>query len=205
MKRVLSGMSRRAAGVALSVACCAAPVALAPPVGAVGFSAWAAAPTQGGDEAGARGALEEAFRQLRAGDYASLYDVLPSASQRRLSRGRFVEALNRVRGMYELNRLEVTNTRAAGDFAVADTVIYGRALRPVQGEGKIVARQYLVREGGRWRVTTGDRQTVRPLLAANPDIARRFPYREPRVYIKREGSWVDVTTLANRARRRPTR
>ncbi|MGH9941816.1 MAG: hypothetical protein ACRD9R_05570, partial [Pyrinomonadaceae bacterium] len=103
-----------------------------------------------------RGAVEQAFRQLRAGDYGSLYDVLPSATRKRLTRDRFVRALERTRGFYELDRLDIGSVRVAGEWAVVDSVIYGRARAPFDGEAKIVARQYLVREGGRWRVTTGD-------------------------------------------------
>lgn len=144
------------------------------------------------DEAEVRGAVEGAFRQLRAGQYGSLYDVLPSSSQRRLSRQRFVSALERARGMYELDRLEISSVRVAGDLAVVDANIYGRARAPFEAEGKIVARQYLVREGGRWRVTTGEASTVRPLLAAHPDFAKKFPPREPRLFLKRDGRWVEM-------------
>ena len=139
-----------------------------------------------------RGAVEGAFRQLRAGQYGSLYDALPTSSQRRLSRRQFVSALERARGVYELDRLEISSVRVAGDLAVVDANVYGRARAPFEAEGKIVARQYLVREGGRWRVTTGDVATVRPLLAAHPDFAKRFPPREPRIFLKRDGRWVEM-------------
>ena len=43
-----------------------------------------------GDTAEVRGAIERAFQQLRAGDYDALYQILPSASQRRISREKFV-------------------------------------------------------------------------------------------------------------------
>ncbi|MDQ3684463.1 MAG: hypothetical protein M3430_02515, partial [Acidobacteriota bacterium] len=43
-------------------------------------------------EAEARGAITQAFERLRAGDYGAVYDALPSASQRRVSRERFVSA-----------------------------------------------------------------------------------------------------------------
>ena len=153
------------------------------------------------DEAGVRSAMERAFAMLRAGQYANLYDVLPSASQRRLTRGRFIEALSRTRGMFALDRMEIGTVRVAGDLAVADTTIYARALRPFESEGKIVSRQYMVREGGQWRVTTGDSATVRPLLAANPQFARRYPPTEPRILVKRDGKWLDISTLKNSMRR----
>lgn len=112
---------------------------IAPPV--------AAARTSAG-EAEVRGVLDKAFRQLRAGEYDALYDVLPTVSQRRISRARFVKALERTRGMYELNRLEINRLSVSGDTAAVDTTLYGRVRAPFEGEGKVVARQYLIREKG---------------------------------------------------------
>jgi hypothetical protein len=145
-----------------------------------------------------RGAVEGAFRQLRAGDYGSLYDALPSSSQRRVSRQSFIVALERARGAYTLDKLEISSVRVDGEMAVVDANIYGRGRAPFEAEGKIVARQYLVREGGRWRVTTGEAATVRPLLAAHPYFARKFPPREPRLFLKRDGRWVDMTQTLRR-------
>jgi hypothetical protein len=159
----------------------------------------AAAARGASSEAEARGAITQAFERLRTGDYGAVYDALPSASQRRVSRERFVSALRRTRERVELDRMDVAALRVAGDLAMVDTVVYGRVLRPMQGEGKIVSRQYLVREGGRWRVTTGDSSTVRPLLTANPQFARRFPPTAPRVYLKRDGRWIDLSALASKS------
>ncbi|MDQ1590836.1 MAG: hypothetical protein QOG71_1463 [Pyrinomonadaceae bacterium] len=154
-------------------------------------------------EAEARGTVERAFQQLKSGDYDSLYEVLPSASQRRVTRERFVGALKRTRGMYELDRLEIGAVRVVGDVGMADSVVYGRVRAPFEGEAKIVARQYLVREGGRWRVTTGDAATIRPLLAANPAFAKKYPFTQPRVYLKQNGKWVDFSgALRSGVRRR---
>ncbi|MDQ1558308.1 MAG: hypothetical protein QOD32_1368 [Pyrinomonadaceae bacterium] len=154
-------------------------------------------------EAEARGTVERAFQQLKGGDYDSLYEVLPSASQRRVTRERFVGALKRTRGMYELDRLEIGAVRVVGDVGMADSVVYGRVRAPFEGEAKIVARQYLVREGGRWRVTTGDAATIRPLLAANPAFAKKYPFTQPRVYLKQNGKWVDFSgVLRSGVRRR---
>jgi hypothetical protein len=139
---------------------------------------------------------------LKSGQYGALYDALPSNSQRRLSRERFTGMLERTRDMYELERLEIGAVRTSGDIAVVDTVMYGRVRRPVENEGKIVAQQYLVREDGRWRVATGDRATVKRFLASNPGFAKRFPLRDPRIYVKRDGRWVDVSTLVKSAARR---
>lgn len=145
------------------------------------------------DEAEVRGLVQTVFEQLKAGRYGELYDVLPNASRSRLTRERFVSLLRVAGGMYRLDRMEVGAVRVAGDIAAVDTVMYGSVQRPTQAEGKIVAQQYLVREEGRWRVATGDRATVRRFLSAHPDFAKKFPLRAPRVYVKRDGRWVEVT------------
>ncbi|HYG09922.1 MAG TPA: hypothetical protein VD835_08115 [Pyrinomonadaceae bacterium] len=166
---------------------------------------WAAPARVAPSEAEARSAVERAFQQLKGGDYNSLYEVLPSASQRRVTRERFVGALERTRGMYELERLEIGAVRVAGDLGMVDSVVYGRVRAPFAGAAKIVARQYLVREGGRWRVTTGDAATIRPLLAANPAFGKKYPFTQPRVYLKRDNRWVDVSKELQGIRRRATR
>ena len=154
------------------------------------------------DEATARRAIEGTFQHLRAGNYAALYDELPRASQRRISRERFINGLQRAHGMYQLERIEIGALGVAGDLAAADTVIYGSIRQPIAGEGRILVRQYLVRENGRWRVVTQDTATIRRLLAANPEIARRFPWREARAQMRREGRWVDMSQALNQMRRR---
>ena len=154
------------------------------------------------DEAEARNVAQEVFSQLKSGQFGALYDRLPAASRERISRERFTSALRRTQDMYKLDRLEIGAVRVSGNMAVVDTVMYGRLLRPVESEGKIAAQQYLVREDGQWRVATGDRTTVRRFLAANPRFAKKFSIREPRVYMKRDGRWVDVTGALKTAVRR---
>ena len=154
------------------------------------------------NEAEVRGVAQAIFEQLRAGRYSELYDALPASSRSRISRERFVEALRRSSGTYKLNRMEIGAVRVSGDIAVVDTVMYGSVERPIQAEGKIVAQQYLVREEGRWRVATGDRATIRRFLAANPTFAKRFPIREPRVYVRRDGRWIDMSSALRAATNR---
>jgi hypothetical protein len=154
------------------------------------------------DESEVKSAVERAFAQLKGGDYGALYDVLPTAAQKKITRESFTRSLERTRGMYELDRLEIGAVHAAGDLAVVDSVIYGRAKAPFDGDGKIVVRQYLVREDGRWRVTTGDRKTIAPLLAANPAFARRYPLTQPRLYVKRDNRWVLIDELVRQSRTR---
>lgn len=154
------------------------------------------------DESEVRGVVQMVFEQLKSGRYGELYDVLPAASRSRLSREKFTEALRRSSGMYRLDRIEIGAVRVSGDIAVVDTVMYGNVERPVQAEGKIVAQQYLVREDGRWRVATGDRATVRRFLSSNPAFAKKFPIRDPRIFVKRDGRWVDLSGALRATTRR---
>lgn len=153
------------------------------------------------DEAEVRNVVQTIFERLKAEQYDQLYDALPAASRARISRERFTNALRRSSGTYRLDRLEIGAVRVSGDIAAVDTVMYGSVERPVEAEGKIVAQQYLVREDGSWRVATGDRATVQKFLAANPKFAKKFPLRKPQVFVKRDGRWLDLTTMLRQTRR----
>lgn len=142
------------------------------------------------NEAEVRGTVQRVFEQLKSRDYGSVYDSLPSSSRTRISKSRFIGALSRAQNMYELDRMEVGKVRVSGNMAVVDTVLYGRVLFPLQTEGKIVVQQYLVREDGAWKVATGDNATIRRFLAGNPAFGKKFPIRQPQIYVKQNGNWV---------------
>lgn len=148
--------------------------------------------TRASDESDVRDTVNRVFNQLKSHDYSSLYDALPSSSRSRMSRDRFVSALERAQGIYSLDRIDVGLIKVTGNMAVVDTVLYG-SVTPIQTEGKIVAQQYLVREEGKWRVATGDQSTIKKFLAANPGFAKSFRVRAPRVYVKQNGKWVEFT------------
>ncbi len=141
------------------------------------------------DQTDVRDTVQRVFDQLKSHDYNGLYDVLPSSSRTRMSRDRFVSALQRAQDFYQLDRLEIGATRVSGNLAVVDTVLYGRVVTPIQAEGKIVVQQYLVREEGKWRVATGDQSTVRKFLAANPAFSKGFKIRQPRIFVKQNDKW----------------
>lgn len=160
--------------------------------------------TAAGSSAEVKSTVERAFQQLRAGEYGALYELLPTTSQKKITLARFTRALEQTRDLYQLEKLELGAVNVSGDVAVVETTIYGHVNRPLTGEGKIAAQQYLVREGGRWRIAAVDRATQRQLLADHPEFARRFPVREPRIYLKRDGRWVSVgspSTLRRQIRR----
>ena len=148
-------------------------------------------PAQASDESEVRNVVNQVFQQLKSHDYASLYDVLPGSARTRMSRDRFINALQKAQGIYQLDRLEVGTVKVSGNLAVVDTVLYGRVTVPVQTEGKIVVQQYLVREDGKWRVATGDQSTIKKVLAANPGFSKGFRIKQPQIYVKQEGKWVE--------------
>jgi hypothetical protein len=142
------------------------------------------------DEGDVRGVVQQVFQQLQSRDFGSVYDSLPSSTRNRVVRDRFVSALQRSQDRYVLERINIGAVRVSGNLAVADTELYGRLAKPLQAEGKIVVQQYLVRENGKWRVATGDSATIQRFLKANPNFARKFPIRQPRIYVKQDDKWV---------------
>ena len=143
------------------------------------------------EETEVRGVVQQVFQQLQSRDYGGIYDSLPSSTRNRMSRERFINGLKRAQDRYVLDRLNIGSVRVSGNVAVADTELYGRLAKPLEVEGKIVVQQYLVREDGKWRVATGDSATIQRFLKTNPSFARRFPIRQPRVYVKQDGKWVE--------------
>ena len=143
------------------------------------------------DATDVRNTVQSVFEQLKSRNYEGLYDLLPDSSRNRISRDRFVSALQRAQDFYQLDRLEIGAVKVAGNLAVVDTVLYGRVVAPIQAEGKIVVQQYLLRENGKWRVATGDQGAVRKFLAQNPGFSKSFRIRQPRVYVKQSNKWVE--------------
>ena len=152
------------------------------------------------DESDVREMVNRVFTQLKSHDYSALYDVLPDSAKRRMSRDRFITALQRAQGIYELDHLEVGAVKVSGNLAVVDTVLYGRVTVPVATQGKIVVQQYLVREDGKWRVATGDQATIRKVLAANPGFSKGFKIKQPQIFVKQDGQWVAFSVPQRRQR-----
>lgn len=144
------------------------------------------------DESDVRATIQGVFDQLKSGNYAVLYDSLPSSSRSRIAKDRFVSGLQRTSDIFQLDRIEIGAVRVSGNLAVADTTMYARVSKPLRADGKLVVQQYVVRESGRWRVATGDNATINRFLQANPSFARRFPIKRPKAYINQNGKWVEM-------------
>jgi hypothetical protein len=143
------------------------------------------------DASDVRSTVQSVFEQLKSRNYSGLYDLLPGSSRNRMSRDRFVSALQRAQDFYQLDRLEIGAVKVSGNLAVVDTVLYGRVVAPIQAEGKIVVQQYLLREDGKWRVATGNQSAVRKFLTQNPAFGKGFKIRQPRVYVKQNDKWIE--------------
>ncbi len=131
---------------------------------------------QASEENDVRGLVQQTFQQLQSRNYSAVYDSLPSATQKRMSRARFTNALQRAQGRYTLDRISIGTVRVAGDLAVADTELFGRVMSPIAAEGKIVVQQYLVREGGKWRVATGDNANDSTVSENQPRVRTQISY-----------------------------
>lgn len=142
------------------------------------------------DQSDVRSTVQNVFEQLKSQNYGALYDLLPGSSRNRMSRDRFVSALQRAQDFYQLDRMDIGAIKVSGNLAVVDTVLYGRIVAPIQAEGKIVVQQYLLREDGQWRVSTGDQSSVKKFIAANPGF-KGFRIRQPKIYIKQNDKWAE--------------
>ena len=143
------------------------------------------------NESEVRATVEQVFQNLKDQKYEALYDALPAGTRSRIARDRFASSLRRTQDNYALDRMDIGKIKVSGNIAVVDTDLYGRLLKPFDMEGKIVVQQYLVREDGKWKVATGDNATIQKFLKSNPAFARQFRIRSPRVFVRKDGNWVE--------------
>lgn len=147
--------------------------------------------TLASNESEVRATVNKVFQNLKDKNYEALYDTLPANTRSRITRERFSSSLHRTQDSYALDRMDVGKIKVSGNIAVVDTDLYGRLLKPFAMEGKIVVQQYLVREDGKWKVATGDTATIKSFLKSNPAFARQFKIRPARVFVKKDGKWVE--------------
>jgi hypothetical protein len=76
-----------------------------------------------------------------------------------------------------------------------DTIIYGGLKRAVNvngeevKEGRVSVQQYLLKEEGRWRITTADKRTTDFFLQRNPEFKQQFQLTQPQFALKQNGKW----------------
>jgi len=144
------------------------------------------------DQSDVRAAVQHIFDQLKSGQYEALYDALPNSARTRLRREQLVQGLQRSQNAFQLQRIEIGSVSVSGNLAVVDTTMFAHIAKPLEGDGKLVVQQYLIREDGKWKVATGDTETINRFLKSNPGFARRFPIRKPRAFINQNGKWIEL-------------
>jgi len=144
------------------------------------------------DQSEVRAAVQHIFDKLKSGQYEALYDASPASARTRISRERLVAGLQRTRNLYQLQRIEVGTVSVSGNLAVVDTTMFAHIAKPFDGDGKLVVQQYLIREDGKWKVATGDTETINHFLKSNPSFARRFPIKKPRAFVNQDGKWIEI-------------
>jgi hypothetical protein len=152
----------------------------------------AQAQTKSGD---ARSTTQSFFSLLKAQKYAELHDFLPSQLQKQTTREQLAESLKRLDQFLTIQRMEISRVQQRGDYAVIDTTIYGSLKRTMNmngeevKEGRVSVQQYLLKEQGRWRITTADNRTRDFFLKSNPEFKQQFQLTQPQFALKQGGKW----------------
>ncbi len=169
----------------------------------IAFSICAAAVAQNktqsaGNQSNVRGAVQSFFSLLKSQKYSELYDFLPSQLQSQTSREQLTASLTRLGAYLTVERLQVGRIQQKGDFAVVDTTIYGNLKRTMNmngeevKEGRVTVQQYLLKENGRWKITTADNRTRDFFLKRNPEFKKQFQLSQPQFAFKQKGRWTPL-------------
>jgi hypothetical protein len=143
----------------------------------------------------ARSAVNKFFLLLKSQSYPALYEFLPSDLQRQITREQLAVSLRRLDSFITIERMEVGRVQQRGDFAVVNTTIYGKLKKPVKvngdevSEGRVAAQQFLLREGGKWKVVTADNRTQSYFLKRNVEFSKQFQLAQPKFEFKQNDKW----------------
>ena len=151
-----------------------------------------AAQAQGKDP---RSAVQSFFSLLKTQKYAELYDALPTELQQQTPREKMIASLKRLDSFIAIERMEVGRVQQRGNFAVVDTTIYGSLKKPMNfngeeiKEGRTSVQQYLLKEGGKWKIVSADNRSQEFFLKRNPDFNKQFQLTPPQFAFKQQGQW----------------
>ncbi|HEX3083805.1 MAG TPA: hypothetical protein VHP99_04720, partial [Pyrinomonadaceae bacterium] len=84
-----------------------------------------------------RAAVQRIFDQLKNGEYAGLYDALPSSARTRTTRERLAQGLQRTQDTFELQKIDIGSVSVSGNLAVVSTTMYAH-VKPLNADGKLV-------------------------------------------------------------------
>ena len=94
--------------------------------------------------------------------------------------------------------MEIGRIQQRGEYAVVDTTIYGNLKRAMNmngeevKEGRVSVQQYLLKEDGRWRITTADNRTRDFFLKRNPEFKQQFQLTQPQFALKQSCKWTPL-------------
>ena len=143
----------------------------------------------------ARATIQSFFENLKSQRYDALYEYLPMQVQKQITREQLAFSLKRLDSILQIEKMEIGRVQQRGDFAVIDTVLYGRLKRPMKiggedaYEGRVAVQQLLLKEGEQWKVITADDRTRRIYQQTNPEFERGFQFKPPRFEFKQNGAW----------------
>lgn len=146
----------------------------------------------------ARSAVQNFFSLLKAQKYTELHNFLPSQLQKQTTREQLAESLKRLDQFLTVQRMEIGRIQQRGEYAVVDTTIYGNLKRAMNmngeevKEGRVSVQQYLLKEDGRWRITTADNRTRDFFLKRNPEFKQQFQLTQPQFALKQSGKWTPL-------------
>lgn len=142
-----------------------------------------------------RSAVQGFFSLLKTQKYSELYDALPAELQKQTTREKMTASLKRLDSFIGIERMEIGRVQQRGDFAVVNTTIYGSLKKPMNfngeeiKEGRTSVQQYLLKEGGKWKVVSADNRSQEFFLARNPDFKKQFQLTPPQFAFKQKGQW----------------
>src|SRR5262249_25232716 len=130
----------------------------------------------------ARAAVNKFFSLLKSRSYPALYDFLPNDLQKQITREQLSLSLKRLETFILIEKMEISRIQERGDFAIADTTIYGKLIKPMKlpneeiRDGRIQVQQLLFKENGQWKVASADNRTQSSFLKRNPDFNKQFQF-----------------------------
>ena len=142
-----------------------------------------------------RSAVQSFFSLLKTQKYADLYNALPAELQQQTTREKMTTSLKRLDSFIAIERMEIGRVQQRGDFAVVDTTIYGSLKKPLNfngeevKEGRTSVQQYLLKEGGKWKIVSADNRSQEFFLKRNPDFKKQFQLTAPQFSFKQQGQW----------------
>lgn len=140
-------------------------------------------------------AVKAFFELLKTEKYDDLYQHLPSKLQQRITQSQFTDSVKRIGDHITLERMDIGKVQQKGNYAVVDTLVYGKLRQPVKyqgeliSEGRVHAQQILIKEGKDWKVISADDRVRAFFAREDPDFIKDFKLTPPHFEFKRGGKW----------------